>query len=100
MPRPRRQKRNDEAPAKPKLNLARLNKAERQLVLHPPTPRTWVCRRKRQKDAGTEACGFVNSGLQRQCVLCAAPKPSKPVLLWPLYLKACEKAGIEPKGAE
>jgi hypothetical protein len=100
MPRPRRKKQTEAPPAKPKPNLARLNKAEKRLVLHPPTPRTWVCRKKRQKDAGTEACGFVNSGRHRKCQLCAATKPSKPVLLWPLYLAACKKAGIDPKGAE
>lgn len=99
MPRPRRKKPAEAQPEKPKPNLAKLTKAEKRLVLWPPTPRTWVCRRKQEKDAGTGKCGFVNSGRQRKCLMCGGPKPSKPVLLWPAYLKACQKAGIEPKGA-
>jgi hypothetical protein len=81
-------------------NWAKLTKAEKRLIQHPPTPRTWRCRSKRKGEAGTEPCGFINSGLRSTCGMCGTSKPSKPTLLWPLYLKACAKAGIEPKGAE
>ena len=99
MPTPRRKQPSEPKPAKPWAN-RRFSKAERQLLDHPPTPRTWVCKRKRKQEGALTECGMVNSGQQRKCVLCASPRPSKPKLLWPLYLAACKKAGIQPKGAE
>lgn len=98
MPTPRRKTPTGPKPPKPWAN-RKFTKAEKQLLDHPPTPRTWVCPRKREKgEQGRVPCGFVNSGRQRKCVMCGSPKPSKPKLLWPLYLAACKKAGIQPKG--
>jgi hypothetical protein len=76
--------------------MARLTNIDRKLLLHPPTEKTWLCPSRRLVDGVREECGQINSGAQKQCWLCAAKKPTKPKLLWPLYVSACEKASHEP----
>lgn len=80
--------------------MARLTNAEKRLIDYPPTPKTWRCKHKIRKgeDQLLSECGSVNSGRNKQCWLCTHLRPSKPVLLWPLYVKACAKAGVTPKG--
>lgn len=77
-----------------------MTNAELHLLRHPPTPDTWVCPAKHRgndpKDVKT--CGMVNSGKRDRCTLCASKKPRRPVLLWPAYVRAAVKAGIEPTG--
>ena len=70
------------------------NRAERNLLRHPPTKQTWVCRRKLALDGST--CATVNPGRALTCCLCGGAKPARPKLLWPAYLDACEKVGHEP----
>jgi len=55
---------------------------EQGLLLHPPTKVTWAC-----------SCGIYNGGRQEKCWLCGKPKTDK--LLWPIYIAACEKVGVE-----
>lgn len=66
----------------------KLTQLERNLLEYPPTEKTWIC----------NSCEYkcVNSGSNTQCFLCAKPRPKKPTLLWPKYIAACEKVGIEP----
>lgn len=78
----------------------KLTRTEQRLLRFPPTRSTWLCNKKhvRQTDNGVERseCGTLNSGSQNICWMCGTLKPKKPKLLWPAYLVACEKAGIEP----
>jgi hypothetical protein len=82
----------------------KLTLAEQKIIQYPPTRRTYVCRGKRgtnvQNDDGSwtknmTVCGFVNNGRNKTCLLCGRRKPEKPTLLWPTYLAALAKAGLE-----
>lgn len=71
-----------------------LNKYEKYLLTNPPNEGTWKCISPTPSDT---ICGIINSGKATDCWLCRTPKPVKPTLLWPMYLVACKKVGIEPK---
>ena len=76
-----------------------LTNYERNLIKHPPTTGTWLCRATRITSGGEKTtCNTPNSAKARECWLCTRPKPRKPKLIWPLYVEACRKAGIAPKG--
>src|SRR5688572_9281768 len=75
--------------------MARLTLLEKQLLRYPPTEATWLCRAKVEWNMG-DSCGVLNSGSQEKCWLCGEKKPRAAKLIWPVYLSACEKAGIEP----
>lgn len=72
----------------------KLLERERRLLMYPPTETTWVCESHFREDGTTYS--MVNSGKEETCGLCQKPKPKKPKLLWPEYVKLCEKVGIEP----
>lgn len=76
----------------------RLTTLEKRLLSFPPTKTTWECRAKRNHlfDQSVIVCGGVNNGKESSCWLCRSKRPAKPPLLWPLYVKACSKVGIEP----
>lgn len=80
--------------------MARLTYAEKRLLKYPPTERTWECGNNiavvRQDDTVKVRCGWLNSGRAAKCVGCGRMKPKKPQLVYPRYLVACQKAGIEP----
>lgn len=76
--------------------MAKLTQADQRLLRHPPTEKTWECQVKRTHDDMQVVCGMVNSGSRTTCCLCTRPKARQPKLLWPSYLAACKKAGIEP----
>lgn len=70
---------------------ARLTKRELNMLAHPPTKGTWLC---------TKCCDepILNSVSLGACWLCGTKMGERPKLLWPLYVVACKKAGIEPSG--
>lgn len=74
--------------------------AEQKILTHPPTPKTWECRASVLRNVSDQiqigTCGMINTGRTDKCCLCGKRKPAKPKLLWPAYVKACEKVGIEP----
>lgn len=76
--------------------MAKLKVTEQALLRYPPTPTTWACRRKLKNDGVEYVCSHVNTGRAKACVFCGTSKPARPNLLWPLYVAACSKAGIEP----
>jgi len=71
----------------------KLTKAEERLLFNPPTPATWICPAKNHPDVVGEC---LNSGLTVKCPMCGNKKPLKPKLLWPAYVKICEKTEIDP----
>jgi len=81
-----------------------LTAAEQRLLKYPPTASTWECKgtTKTTKivDGSPELvkfpCGATNNGRNRRCIYCGTPKSRTPKLLWPRYVAACKKAGIEP----
>jgi hypothetical protein len=79
----------------------RLTLRQQTILRFPPTKATWLCSGQRtvHDPAGekkTVVCNVPNSGNQKKCWLCGKTKPSKPRLVWPLYVETCAKAGIEP----
>jgi hypothetical protein len=68
--------------------MAKPNRTELRLLRYPPTRKTWIC---------TQCGAFLNGSLGA-CWSCAVPKPIKPKLVWPIYERACKKAGIKPTG--
>jgi hypothetical protein len=77
------------APKQPRKKKLKLTNAEQRLLLFPPTETTWRCIHK-------DGFEVVVPGSERQCWHCRKAKPAKPKLLWPDYVKLCEKVGIEP----
>lgn len=76
--------------AKPKKQKKlKLSKQEKNILLYPPTTTTWLCAK------GTEYI-HINAGSADRCLWCGEAKPESPKLLWPTYLKACEKVDVEP----
>ena len=75
-----------------------LTAAERRLLEWPPTPETWKCKKRLISLVPGEerVCPWVMAGYSQKCTGCGTPMPSKPERLFPAYLLACEKAGIEP----
>lgn len=71
----------------------KLTQAEYRLLFNPPTPATWICPAKNHLPIIGEC---LNSGATLRCPMCGNKKPEKPKLLWPAYLKVCEKAEIDP----
>lgn len=77
--------------------MARLTAADKKLLRYPPTPQTWRCKRYvTDADGVKRHCRTVLVGMSRKCWLCGKEKPAKPELVWPDYVAACKKAGIEP----
>lgn len=87
--------------------MAALTKIEQHLLRYPPTLGTWKCEDvslSLEADPAHDApiieirrtCGNVNSARMEACWVCGTPKPEEPKLMWPLYVAACKKAGIEP----
>ena len=75
--------------------MAELKISEELVLRYPPTDTTWVCKGNViWRESGT--CGTINVGRSDRCICCDLTKPRKPKLLWPEYLEACKKAGIEP----
>jgi hypothetical protein len=72
-----------------------LTTVEKRLLEYPPNEDTWVC--EDEKEYGI--CGMVNTGREEVCSWCSAVKPTRAKLLWPQYIIACNKVGIEPKSA-
>ncbi len=87
--------------------MARMTDRERQLIQYPPTPTTWACGRKYKTSELIDGepqlvdykCVGINPGSTKVCSYCRRPKRPTALLLWPAYLAACVKAGIEPKGS-
>ena len=77
----------------------RLTKSEKALLRYPPTPETWICTHQwmRLYEDEKRPCNAVNAGKKKRCWVCQAAKPTRPKRLWPKYLAACKKAGIEPR---
>ena len=63
----------------------KLSKFEMELLEYPPTEGTWLC----EQD-------HINARAVTECVWCRHPKPEKARLLWPQYVKACEKLQLTP----
>ncbi|MBA2726530.1 MAG: hypothetical protein H0U53_11110 [Actinobacteria bacterium] len=86
---------------------ARLTEREALLLKYPPRPFTWVCGRKYKTSELVDGepfqveyvCTGINPGTVKVCGYCRRPKRPTAVLLWPAYLKACEKAGTTPRGS-
>ncbi len=85
--------------------MARLTAVDQHILRHPPTPKTWVCGRKRvveraQEDGSTlvikTECVGINAGASGECSYCRKPKRAAAKHIWAQYLAACAKAGIEP----
>ena len=77
----------------------RLTRVEQRLIHYPPTKGTWVCQAKKPSLDGPKVpCTKVNSGAAEVCWVCGTKPPAKRKLLWPEYVSACKKAGIEPTG--
>jgi hypothetical protein len=94
MPTPKRSK-TPKPVKQPPPGWPKLTKAEKHLLQYPPTPKTWRCTKKLEREGARTECGMVNSNLRtKTCLYCGGKKPSKPVLLWPSYLAARQKAGI------
>ncbi len=60
----------------------KLTGEEIRLLEYNPTKTTWKCE-----------CGLANSGKMKVCWACG--KPKNKVLLWPVYVAACVKVGVE-----
>lgn len=69
------------------------------MLMYPPTPDTWQCRATFRTGDGVTVreCAMWNSGSRRTCSMCTARKPRKPKLMWPSYVRAAVKAGIDPE---
>ena len=81
--------------------MARLTVAEKRLLQHPPTKGTWRCKgyiktSPTEGEVEKKLCGQLNLGLTHHCWVCGKVKPNKAELVWPEYVAACKKAGIEP----
>lgn len=76
--------------------MSKLKAAEEALLRNPPTPETWVCGRKTKHDGIEVECRGVLSGNCRKCHFCGKDKRASAKKLWPAYVAACAKAGIEP----
>jgi hypothetical protein len=68
---------------KARIKKLRLTQAELRLLQYPPTETTWICK-----------CGKYGSGEAKLCYFCNGKKTK--TLLWPKYVEACTKVGIEP----
>jgi hypothetical protein len=77
----------------PKPQWMKLTKTEERLLFNPPTPETWLCPAKNHAEIVGEQ---INSGSTEKCPMCGNARPKKPKLLWPVYLKVCAKAEIDP----
>jgi hypothetical protein len=81
--------------------LAKLTQADERLILYPPTETTWECNRTRtviqDGEPAEYTCKAKNAGHVRNCVICTKPKARNAKLVWPRYLEACRKAGVEPR---
>ncbi len=73
-----------------------LTAEEVNLLQFPPTEETWVCTNDHKQDGNVKPKTFFNHGEVKNCILCGMAKPRKPVLLYPRYITACAKVGIEP----
>jgi hypothetical protein len=73
-----------------KTKTQKLTKIEERLLLFPPTKDTWICNN----------CDRYVSGSYNVCIWCRVKKPKQPKLVWPKYIKACEKINIEPLSAK
>ena len=62
-----------------------LSEEERGLLLYPPTESTWICTND-----------HVVAGSYKECWACKEKRPRRPKLLWPKYVAACQKVGVEP----
>ena len=70
-------------------------RAEARLLTYPPTKETWVCQAKKPSLDGS-TCQKINAGKYERCWVCGSKKPKRPKKLWPQYVAACKKVGIEP----
>lgn len=76
--------------------MADLTQREKRLLRYPPTDSTWECLSTTKRGEETVRCGAINPGSSVTCWCCARPKSRRPKLLYPAYVAACKKAGIEP----
>jgi len=67
------------------LKAREVTETEARLLLYPPTESTWLC-----------SCDQPIKGSAEKCYFCGKKKPKKVKLLWPQYVKACKKVGIDP----
>lgn len=67
------------------------------MMKYPPTKGTWICMAKRLRDGISFKCQSYLSADESKCPWCGTKKPRKPPLLWPEYVIACEKAGVDPE---
>lgn len=75
----------------------KLTAAQLRLLRYPPTQTTWICPGRYKDSEGEQHnCLAYNTGKRKKCWLCTRLKPSKPQLVWPDYVTACEIAGIQP----
>lgn len=80
---------------RPRTRPIKLTENEKRLLSYPPTKETWVCQNKYGEE--NVLCDMPNSGSSTECWLCRAKKPDDPILLWPAYVKICEKFNIDPE---
>lgn len=71
---------------------SRLTQFERKMLEYPPTEKTWICKAKKEDST----CNMILSGSTPNCLLCGKPQGENPQRLWPKYVDACAKVGIEP----
>lgn len=80
--------------------MAKLSAAEKRLLVYPPTETTWECQGslkvRLMDEIVDQACSMAWSGDKTKCLVCGVARRKRPKLLWPLYVAACKKAGIEP----
>jgi hypothetical protein len=73
-------------PRKAKPKRVKLSSLELDLLNHPPTETTWMCK----------VDEIPNPGTKLECWVCRTKRPSKPTLVWPIYVAACKKLQIVP----
>jgi len=79
---------------RPRTRPVKFTEDERRLLAYPPTTQTWIC--VNRYGEGNTLCQLPNAGYQDRCWGCGTPKSEKSLLAWDLYVKVCEKVGVDP----
>lgn len=79
---------------RPRTRPVKFTEDERRLLAYPPTLETWIC--VNRYGEGNILCEVPNAGYQDKCWVCGTPKSEKSLLAWDLYVKVCEKVGVDP----
>jgi hypothetical protein len=80
---------------RPRTRPLKVSENERRLLAYPPTKETWLCKNRYGEE--NTLCDMPNAGSHTKCWLCGTKKPEDAPLLWPVYVKICEKFEIDPE---